>query len=152
MERLKKIFNIKSCIYMIFFIIPLIVYIIVRNDYDNDLWYILAEGRYIVNHGIYYIDVLSMHEGLDIIVQNYLSAIIIYGIYKILGIKAIYLLFMLCDLLFLFITYKLCKLISDDNKPLSLLTMLYIGINLSIFFIVTRPQVFSYIILLLIIY
>lgn len=152
MERLKKIFNVKTCIYIICFVIPLLVYLLLRNNFDNDLWYILAEGRYILNHGIYYTDVLSMHEGLDILVQNYLSAIILYGIYKILGFKAIYLLFMICDFLFCFITYKLCKLISDGNKPLSLVTMTYIGANLSIFFIVTRPQVFSYIILLLIIY
>lgn len=43
-------------------------------------------------------------------------------------------------------------LISDNNKLLSILTMVYTDINLAMFFIVTRPQIFSFFLMLLTIY
>ncbi len=137
--------------YLLFFSLPAI-FILLKGILDNDLWYILAEGRYIVNNGIYYQDVLSIHSGLDIVVQNWLSAVIfwlVFDFFKELGliVLVIGMNFVIC-----FLLYKISMLLSDDNENLSLIIMLLCDILLSINYIVTRPQIFSFAILLGVIY
>ena len=152
MEKIKKIFNLKTCIYVISFLIPSMVLLLFCQGFDNDIWYILAEGRSILQNGVYLIDPLSMHVGLQVVVQNYLSAVVFWLFYALFGLKSIYLLVVIINLVICFLLYKICMLISNNNKLLSLLTMMYIDINLSLFFVVTRPQIFSFALILLAIY
>ncbi|NMA50919.1 MAG: hypothetical protein GX951_03605 [Mollicutes bacterium] len=137
--------------YLLFFSLPAL-FILLKGILDNDLWYILAEGREIVNNGIYYQDVLSIHQGLDIVVQNWLSAVIfwlVFDFFKEIGliVLVIGVNFIICLLLF-----KISMLLSDNNENLSLIIMLLCDFILSINYIVTRPQIFSFAILLAVIY
>lgn len=119
---------------------------------DNDSWYVLAEGREIVENGVYYEDQLSMHEGLEVTVQNYGFAAIFYLIYSVFGPVGIYIGMLLLNLLLVYLIYKICMLLSDKNMNLSLFLAVLTDLLLSRWFIVTRAQMVSYCIVMLLIY
>lgn len=137
---------------IIFFLIPMLFVLIVSKVLDNDLWYLLSEGRYILNNGIYHIDPLSMHTGLNVVVQNWLSASLLWVVFSSLGGIGIYTLVLLCNFCIMYMVYKICDLISDHNRILSLIIMVLCDIALATVYIVSRPQIFSFIVLLSLIY
>ncbi len=123
-----------------------------HQSIDNDSWYVLAEGREIVNNGIYYTDQLSMHEDLNVTVQNYGFAVIYYLIHMLFGPVGLYVGTLILNLLLCFIIYKICMLISDKNMNLSLTITVLTDLLLSYWFVVTRAQMVSYVIMMLVIY
>lgn len=147
----KKTYKISKWLYVLMFLIPIVFITFFTSHLDNDIWYLLAEGRYIVNHGIYHIDPLSIHTGLEVTVQNWLSASIFYLAYKIGKEMGILILILLMDFLICLLTYKISSLISD-NKILSLVSMLGTILFLSLAYITSRPQIFSFALLLGVIY
>lgn len=52
---------------------------------DTDSYFILAEGREILENGIKYTNSFTVVDGLDIVVQQWLWCVLMYGIYSILG-------------------------------------------------------------------
>ena len=132
--------------------VPITIILILFSGLDNDLWYLLSEGRYIIQHGIYRTDVLSLHEGLDIVVQNWLSAVIFWIIYAFLGSKGIFFFVLIVNMAIMYLLYKICMLLSNEKKGLSIIITLFTDIYLSFYFIVSRPQIFSFVIILLLIY
>ena len=138
--------------FLIAFLIPVAGVMICNNGLDNDSWYILAEGREIVENGVYYEDQLSMHEGLNVTVQNYGFAAIFYLLYSALGGTGIYLIMLILNIVLCYLIYKICRLISHKNESLSLLLMILTDLLLSYGYVVTRAQMVSYIIMMLVIY
>ena len=149
---LKKLTVKEWLLYITVFTIPIIVILFMKKWLDNDIWYLLAEGNYITQNGIYYTDVLSIHSGLAIVVQNWLSAVLLWMVYAFLKIKGIFFIIVICNLVISFLLYKICMLISDKNKILSLIITLITNVSLCPYFMVSRPQLFSFIILLVLIY
>ena len=138
---------------LVFLIAILSIMVVVRNKtLDNDIWYLLSEGRHILNNGLYHIDPLSMHEGLNVVVQNWLSASVLWVIYDFFGEMGLLLLLVLCNIAICILLYKICYLISEENKILSTIIMFICDMTLITHFIVSRPQIFSYITLLGLIY
>lgn len=123
-----------------------------NNGIDNDSWYVLAEGREIVEDGVYYEDQLSMHEGLEVTVQNYGFAAIFYLVYSAIGGAGIYIIMILLNLILMYLIYKISMLLSHKNVNLSLIIMMATDLLLSHGFVVTRAQMVSYVILTLVIY
>lgn len=138
--------------FLIAFLIPMMGVMVCNNGLDNDSWYVLAEGREIVENGVYYEDQLSMHEGLDVTVQNYGFAAIFYLLYSAFGGVGIYLIMLILNGVLMFLIYKICMLLSNKNINLSLLIMILTDLLLAYGYIVTRAQVVSYVILMLLIY
>ena len=132
--------------------LPIAVLTLIFKGLDNDLWYLLTEGRYIIQHGIYRTDVMSLHSNFDIVVQNWLSAVILWIVYVFLKSKGIFFLVIIVNIVICFLLYKISMLISNNNKKVSIFVTLFTDINLSLYFIVSRPQIFTYVILLLLIY
>lgn len=62
---------------------------IYTDSYDNDVWFFLATGREIVEEGIPYANPFSIHEGLGIVVQQWLLCVIEYWIYSLGGFPAL---------------------------------------------------------------
>ena len=52
---------------------------------DSDLWWLLETGRQIVDNGIPYANPWSIHEGQGVVVQQWLSAMLLYLLYKLGG-------------------------------------------------------------------
>ena len=138
--------------YLIAFLLPVLMVLIMAPDLDNDSWYVLAEGRQIVEHGVYHTDELSMHEGLEVTVQNYGFAAIFYLIYSVCGATGIYLAMLALCMIMLYLLYKICMLVSEGNENLSLILMAITGVVLSVGFLVTRAQVVDYVVILALVY
>ena len=151
-KKLKELKFIDWILILIVGFIPSCVIFNIFKGLDNDLWYLLTEGRYIIQNGIYHIDTISLHEGLDIVVQNWLSAVIFWIVYAFLGYKGIFFMVLLVNFVICYLIYKICMLISNNRKILSVIITIFTDLNLSLYFIVSRPQIFSFVILLLLIY
>ena len=149
LNKIKKIKFIDWILIILVISIPIFLLLIKFMGLDNDLWYLLSEGRYIIKNGIYHIDPISMHKGLDIVVQNWLSAVIFWIIYSVFKSKGIFFMVIIINCLICYLLYKLCMLLSDKNKPLSILITIITDSELSLFFIVSRPQIFSFAIFLI---
>lgn len=144
-EKIKNFFN----KYYQFFLL-LIPAIYISKNYqrlDNDAWFILNTGRYILKHGFFYIDPFTIHEGLHMIVQQWLTAVIYWSTFHYLGNIGFFIFITLLTYLILFVHYKLVYLVSN-KKLLSVLFTLLCG-SLWIGYMTSRPQMFTYLILLL---
>lgn len=98
-------------------------------------------GEVILQNGFIHTDILSMHSGLHIVIQQGFSNIIFYLIYKYLGNFGF---FLLCELfvgLYLFIIYKICMLLSNKKVLLSVLIASISCTLLEMSFITPRPQI-----------
>lgn len=149
---LKKIFSIDSFKYLTAFLVPLIYIMMTNQSLDNDSWDVLAEGRYIVENGIYYTDVLSMHEGLNITVQNYGFAVVFWWVYSVFGLNGLYVGMLLLNVAICYLLYKICMLNSKKNVNLSLLIMVITDLVLALAFVTTRAQMIDYVLMLVLIY
>ncbi len=132
--------------------IPLIINAGINYSGNEDIWYVMKYGEIILQKGFIHIDVLSIHSGLHIVIQQGFSNIIFYLIYKCLGDFG---LFLLCELfvaLYLFIIYKICILLSNKKEFVSIVLACITCILLEYNFISPRPQLFTYFHILLIIY
>lgn len=132
--------------------IPLCLVVLLIQQVDNDTWFVLAEGREITQNGFYYEDVLSMHEGLAVTVQNYGFAVISWWIFSIFGMAGIYMMMIVLFLLMIFFVYKICMLISNKNENLSLILASVTGSLMTMGFITTRGQMVEYVVILALIY
>lgn len=149
---MKKLFNVNSWRYLIAFLVPTFLLLTLCSAIDNDSWFCLAEGRQIVEHGIYYTDELSMHEDLDVTVHNYGFAILFYLAYTMFDTPGLYLITLLLNLVIIFFLYRICMLLSNKNINLSLILASVADSILALCFVSTRGQMISYIIFLALIY
>ncbi len=136
----------------LYFLVPLIINAIISYSSNEDIWYILKYGEVILQHGFIHTDILTIHSGLHIVIQQGFSNIIFYLIYKAFNTYGF---FLLCELyvgLYLFIIYKICMLLSNKKILLSVLIATITCTLLEISFITPSPRIFTYLHLLLIIY
>ena len=114
--------------------------------FQNDTFYTIKIGDYIIHHGIDMQDHFSMHT-LPYTYPHWLYDCIIYLIYTISGLSSLYIFNILCFitiiLLIFFFNYK-----NNTNKFISLIFAILSILTLSSY-IATRAQVISYIIFIL---
>jgi len=137
---------------MFFLIFPLIMTIILLfRELNNDIWFLLTHGRYVMEHGIPYIEPFTIHEGFKFVMQQWLSALLFYFTYMKLGEFGLKLLVICTFIASMMIFYKLCLKLTNNNFVKSVfVTYIYIGlINI---FMTTRPYIFTNIIIILEIY
>ncbi len=133
--------------FYIFLLVPLFFICVINIRPDNDIWFLLNNGRYIFQHGIPKVDPFTIHEGLDYIMQQWLTSAIFWKVYDFFGPKGILTMVMLLAILLIYLYYRLCFTISN-NKKLSVLITAIIMV-LCYKKIVSRPQMFTYIALIL---
>lgn len=125
------------------------------NSYSNkesDIWFLLSYGRKVLTSGFPNYDFLSMHNNLLFVMQQWLSAVSFYSVYKVLGGTGLFLLVFSINLLIIYFLYKLCMLISDNKVFNSVITVCVIDILLQTFFLVPRPFLYSLLLFIIIIY
>jgi len=149
---LKKIWRISTLKYLAAFLIPAIFVLLINQGLDNDSWDVIAEGREIARNGLYYTDMLSMHDDLSVTVQNYGFAVIFYYMFSLMGGAGIYFVMLVLNLVVCYLIYKICMLISGKNVNMSLLLMMVTDLILALGFVTTRAQMVSYVLFLLLIY
>ena len=102
---------------------------------------------------MHYTDVLTMHDGLNLVVQNYGFAAIFYLIFSVFGAPGLYVMLLVLNFVICYLLYKICMLISNKNLNLSLVLMMVTNLLLVYStFVTTRAQMVSYVIFLGLIY
>lgn len=82
---------------------------------DNDIWFILATGREIFEQGILYTNPFSMHDGMGIVVQQWIPCLIAYGLYSLGGFVALGLWCAVLSALVVLSLYRLGRLLKADR-------------------------------------
>ena len=119
---------------------------------DNDFWFLINTGKYIINNGIPHIEPFTIHSNLSFVAQQWLTDIIFYLIYNKFNIYGMYIFILISNIIIVFLLYKISMLISNNQRKLSMITSVIVDIILAISFLTTRPQVFDIILLLLELY
>ena len=127
--------------------LPLLMFCTVNSQVDNDTWFLLNNGRYVFYHGIPHTDPFTIHEGLHYVMQQWLSSLSFFTIYKFFGKYGLLSLSIILTIITAILVYKISYLITK-NKKVSLLINIF-TILISTRFLVLRPQAITYIILLL---
>lgn len=115
---------------------------------NNDFWFIINHGRYILRHGFTSIEPFTVHEGLAFSFEKWLTSITFYKIYDWFGGWGMYVFTQLVFVGIIWIFYRVCLLFSEDNETVSLVLTSALMSFLGYSYICTRPQIFSYFFLL----
>lgn len=129
-------------------LLPLISIILIKQEIDNDFYFLYPTGEYILSNGFPVKDILSMHSNMDIIVQQWLSTVIYYFVYSNFGKAGTIALVYLCYIAIYFLMNKLCRIYTDGNILLSTICSFAACVYIAMLFMPTRPQIFTYIIVL----
>ena len=135
----------------LYFNIPLILVLFWRVEY-NDIWFLLNHGKYVLNNGFPSIEPFTIHQNFSFVMQQWLSSFIFYLSYSLLGKYGLLLLTLLVTGYIIFISYKLCMLLSDNRYGLSVLISTIVTTLLAASFITSRPHIFTFAIIITEIY
>ena len=125
----------------------MVTYFVLSIQYmDNDGWFILANGRYILEYGIPHENPFTWVEGLDVVLQQWAYSIVVYGIYHLLGTPGIFLFCCLLHIACMMLFCKIAKLKQVDTKTAFVLSsvMFLIGSG----FLSIRPTFITVLLLL----
>ena len=115
---------------------------------DNDLWFLLAHGRYVLTQGFPHLEPFSLHQGLDFVMQQWLSGVLFQLIHEAAGLIGLALLAAFSAALSAWLFYRLAMGASKGDFLLSLLLTLLFSRMISPV-MVTRPYLFTVPILLI---
>ncbi len=115
---------------------------------DNDFWFVINHGRYLLTYGFTNIEPFTVHEGLAFSFEKWLTCIVFYKVYDWLGTWGMFWFMMALFAVIIWLFYKGCLLFSGGNRNVSLVVscvcMSFFGWS----YVRTRPQMFSYIFML----
>ena len=149
-QRYKKWTPTKGIRIFLLFIPILLLFLTFKID--NDFWFLINTGKTILTKGFITIEPFTIHQGLTFIPQQWLTDIIVYLLYSKFNIYGIFFLLVIINILIIFIMYKLCLLITNKKIKLSLFITIITDIILEISIFTTRPQIFDILLLLLELY
>ena len=129
------------------FIIPFVMIVMNNKIPTNDMWFLLNLGRYVHNSGIPTIDPFTIHEGLNYVMQQWGSATIFWEFFHFFGKNGLLVLLYIVTFILFFVFYLICKRLSKNKSFSIFLTVITFCFIYE--YIVHRPQVFTYLILLL---
>ena len=134
----------------VYLLLIVICFGFIKFGYDNDFWFTINQGRYVLEHGFPTSVINSIHN-LDFIYQSWGTGTLFYLVYHYLGdIGMISLMFIVMSLTAYFF-YKLCYVVSKKEKLSIKITILFIIIY-SLVFLTTRPHIFTTLNLIIILY
>ena len=152
-ERFEKIKINKWFMLLLMLAIPLIYWGTSSWNIDTDSYFLFNHGKYVLEHGIPTIEPFTMHENMPFVMQQWVFAVGYYLVYNKLGKTWVFIFLILFNYLLMYVMYKLCMLVSNKNYVLSAICAIVIDfLLLKLSFITTRPQVLTYLLLLLELY
>ncbi len=123
------------------------------GSYDSDMWWILATGREILENGIPYTNPWAMFDNLNIVIQQWLYSVILYGTYSHFGFFGIRILVFLVCVIFTFVLFGVCRIITGRKTGSG--EVFAFAIAIAIFslsaYLSERPHVYSMIFYVLIV-
>lgn len=151
-DKFKKI-NADKLLFAMELIMLFAIIMIFTTDYtDTDLYYLLANGKYILKHGIPHTNpfVFAPFKGgslRDIVIQNWLYCVIVAGVSKLAGSLGLCILELTFIIGMMFTMHTFLKIRGSNwNKTL---TLIVLAITLICFgYINLRPQMFTFILIM----
>ncbi len=144
-----KFKNLSNLLIFLPFLIPFALFA-GKYLYDNDFWFTINQGRYILNNGFPTTVISTIHEGLSFVYQSWGTGVLFYSVYHYLGNYGMLFLMIITLELIVYFYYKLCVLVSNNNyKSIILTTLLMLIFGLYTF---PRPHMFTVLNLILILY
>ena len=123
-------------------LLPVIGVFLIGTEINNDFFFLYKTGEHILNDGFPTKDFLSMHTGMDIVVQQWASDVVFYIMYSKLGLYGLFGFIYLCYAAFAVIMFKLCKLICDNEFSAAICAFVADVFSAGIFY-TTRPNAIS---------
>lgn len=117
---------------------------------DNDMWWLFATGREIVEHGIPYENPFSAYGDQAIVVQQWIPCVICYLVYSWFGFTGIGVIVVATSVLFAFCSYFFAKIVSHGRGNEITFVAMTIMMGAATSYLSVRPQVWSMIAYMLI--
>lgn len=135
-----------------FFASIFICLIFIPRVLDNDIYFLLNDGQYIMQHGIPHIEPFTLHDNMHFVMQQWLSSVVFLQLYQHFGVIGILSCVYVMAVLMLIAYYRLCMLVSGKNWYISSILSTIVGGLTCSTFMVSRPQIFSTFFLLVALY
>lgn len=126
-------------------------FIIIPLTLNNDIWFLLNSGRYVLQNGIPHTEPFTMHTGMAFCMQQWLTAVLFWTAYHAAGVAGLLAVVIAAFAGIILTIYKLCLRISENNLLVSFFVTLS-ACSLTSLFMLTRPYVLSTLILVLELY
>lgn len=128
--------------YIAAFLGIMIIFCAVNLNPNNDMWWMISTGRYIVeNRKIPTINPFTIHDGYKIIVQQWLTAVFNYEVYIHFGNIGFIVTAILMSLFSLFLCHRYVSLFTSDvNIKIFLFSVAAFAFST---FAATRPTIFT---------
>ena len=148
MKEILKSYQKYKYIHFLLFFVPIVVVCCLNLFAGPDFWFLHEYGKHIVSDGIAHTDFLSMHSGLHLVMQQWLSSVIFYLIYHFLGRYGMIVFVMAIIACYLAILYHFISFLTNKDSFLSTIFSVLTVLLLEVNFVLIRPQLFTYLILL----
>lgn len=121
--------------------------VIMNLQLDNDLWFLLNSGRFVLQNGIPTIEPFTLHQNFSFVMQQWLSAVIFWSVYSKLGAIGILALVFVCYCAIVSVTYRLTQYISGGNQIATFLATIMASAALRLV-VTSRPMIFTMLLLI----
>lgn len=98
--------------------------------YDNDIWFILATGREILDNGIPYTNPFSLHENMGIVVQQWVPCVISYLIYSAGGFVALGIWVLALFAIMAFSFFRVGRILRADRYGSELIALVFLPLTI----------------------
>ncbi len=119
--------------------------------FQNDTYWLIHTGEYIVKNGFPNVDPFTIHSGLHFTAQQWLTTVVFYLLFSKFGAMSLYILNIVIYFIMTAVIYSISMNLSRKNQIASIAVTVFSCIALS-FYIVPRPQAFSILIFILEVY
>lgn len=147
-----KTYHPPKYICLLYFFVPIFICTISNLAKENDIWFLLNHGKYVLKYGFPTIEPFSMHQGFSFVMQQWLTSVIFYFVYHYFGRLGLLIVIEIVNILILYFLYKLCMLLSHDKYHISTVISCIVDLLLLTSFILPRPQIFTYLFLIITLY
>lgn len=118
--------------------------VVFANSYDNDVWFLMATGREIVEHGIPHVNPFAIHEGLGFVVQQWVVCAWLYLLYSAGGFVATGLWTLALFGAFVLSAYKVGRLLRGNAHGGEWVFLVLLVVTYSMtFYMTVRPHLYS---------
>ncbi|MBR3722756.1 MAG: hypothetical protein IKN12_08310 [Selenomonadaceae bacterium] len=128
---------------VLFFLSPFMGLLFMRWLFDNDLWFILGSGRFVLENGFPYTEPFTMHENINFVLEQWLTDVIYWVIYSNFGAEVFLTFVFFIGFCMLFVYEKICRYLTNGNIAVSKVATLVVGVFVVPNFLLTRPQILS---------
>lgn len=147
MSNKAKQFDMYKLVRAVIILAPFFFVFSLHDFIDNDTYWILKTGEYISNFGIPQKDFLTMHTSMDLVCQQWLSSVVFYKLYSAFGFTGLFILQGVMFCVVAGLMYYLAYYVNNNRfaSVIAVFAFALIGFE----YVVTRPQAFTYAIVLI---